>query len=452
MSFRHLIVAIVAAAIAPGVLAAQALSLGEALQLAERGAYANRIADADARMQQGRADAALRGLLPSVRLEGGYFRTTDPMAAFGVLLRQRQVTQSAFEPARLNDPASIGNLSSGLVVEQPIFNADAIYGRRAAGRAAAAARAGASWTHGGTELEVVRAYFAAVLAAESVIALDSAARAARAHQRVAESLHRNGMVTRSDALLAAVRAGQVDAQLIAARGNARLAHAGLALVLGLRVDTALQLPSRLPDTLAISQLADAAETGGVVNRADVRAARLSRDAAAADQQRATALYLPRVNSFGRLDWNAPSTPFGGRDAWTAGVMLSWSPFSGGAELAERRTAGARRAAAEASADAAAARGELELQQAAIALEVALARMTISAHAVGQSGEAHRIVTRKYEGGLATAVELFDAAAEETAASLAYSDARYQAIIALAERRRAAGQGLGILNTLQPAEQ
>lgn len=451
MPFRHLIVALLAAAVAPAALSAQALSLGEALQLAERGAYANRLADADARMRQGQADAALRGLLPSVRLEGGYIRTTDPLGAFGVLLRQRQVTASAFEPARLNDPASIGNFSSGLVVEQPIFNADAIYGRRAAGSAAAAARAAASWAHGGTQLDVVRAFFGAVLAAESLTALDSAARAAHAHQRVAESLHRNGMVTRSDALLAAVRAGQVDAQLIAARGDARLARAGLALVLGLRVDTSLQPPSRLPDTLAISQLAESAETAGMVDRADVRAARLNRDAAAADQHRATALYLPRINSFGRLDWNAPGTPFGGRDAWTAGVMLSWSPFSGGAELAERRTASARRAAAEASADAATARGELELQQATVALEVALARMTISAHAVGQSGEAHRIVTRKYEGGLATAVELFDAAAEETAAALAFSNARYQAIIALAERRRAAGQDLGILTTLQPAE-
>ena len=451
MSFRHLIAVLIVAGGAPPALAAQTLSLADALRLAERDAYANRIAAADARAAEGQAGLALRGILPTVRVEGGYVRTTDPLGAFGAILRQRSVTPSAFDPARLNDPAAIGNLSSALVVEQPIFNADAFFGRRAAARSGAAARAAESWARAGTQLDVVRAYYGAVLAAEALAALDSAARAAHSHQRVAESQYRNGLVTRSDALLAAVRAGQVDAQVIAARGAVRLARFQLAVALGAPADTAFVLPDRLPDTTAIAMLAQAADTGAVADRADVRAARLARDAAAADHQRATALLLPRVNSFGRLDWNAPRAPFGGQDAWTAGVMISWSPFSGGAELAERRATAARRAAADAAAEAATARGRLELQQAANALDVARARMAITGTAVGQSAEAHRIVARKYEGGLATAVELFDAAAEETGARLGFAEARYQAIVALAEGRRAAGQSLLILTRLESTE-
>ena len=84
--------------------------------------------------------------------------------------------------------------------------------------------------------------------------------------------------------------------------------------------------------------------------------------------------------------------------WTAGVMVSWSPFSGGAELAARREATARRAGAAASAEAAEARGVLELADAVTSLEVAQARMRTGARAVEQSAEAHRIVSRKYEGG------------------------------------------------------
>ena len=408
-------------------------------------------ADAEAAAREGRTGLALRGLLPSLRVEGGYVRTTDPLGAFGMTLRQRTVTPAAFEPARLNHPAAIGNLSSGLVIEQPIFNADALFGRRAAARAGAAARASESWTRAGTQLDVVRAYYGAVLATEAVATLDSAARAAHAHQRVAESQYRNGLATRSDALLAAVRAGQVDVQLIAARGDARLARARLALTLGAPADTGFALPERLPDMEAITRLADAADAGTAAGRADVRAARLALEAAAADQQRATALFLPRVNSFGRLEWNSAGTPFGGRDAWTAGIMVSWSPFSGGAELAERRMAAAQRRAASAAAEAATARGELELQEASNALEVARARMTVTGQAVGQSGEAHRIVSRKYEGSLATAVELFDAAAEETAARLGFAEARYQAIVALAQRRRAAGRSIMDLTSLESTE-
>ncbi|HET7468146.1 MAG TPA: TolC family protein, partial [Gemmatimonadales bacterium] len=88
---------------------------------------------------------------------------------------------------------------------------------------------------------------------------------------------------------------------------------------------------------------------------------------------------------------------------------------------------------------AAARGLLEQAEAATALATARVRMAASAQAVDQSTEAHRIVTRRYDGGLATVVELFDAAAEETAARLADADARYQFILALARSRRATGQ-------------
>lgn len=431
--------------------AQQPLTLEQALGRAEGGSYANRIADAQARAQESQAALALRGVLPTVRVEGGYVRTTEPLAAFGSILRQRTVTSAAFEPARLNDPAAIGNLGSAVVVEQPIFNADALFGRRAASRAGAAARASETWARTGTQLEVVRAYYGAVLAAEEVATLDSSARAAHAHQRVAESQYRNGLATRSDALLASVRAGQVDAELISARGAARLARAQLALTLGAPADTAFVLPDHLPDTLAIARLTGIVDTGGAALRADVRAAELSLEAAAADQQRASALFLPRVNTFGRLDWNTVGTPFGGQNAWSAGIMVSWSPFSGGAELAERRTAVAQRHAAEAAAEAATARGQLELQQAVNDVEVARARMAITGVAVDQSGEAHRIVARKYAGGLATAVELFDAAAEETASRLGFAEARYQVIVAVAESRRAGGRSLLALTSLESTE-
>jgi outer membrane protein TolC len=159
-----------------------------------------------------------------------------------------------------------------------------------------------------------------------------------------------------------------------------------------------------------------------------------------------------VNAFGRLDWNTAASPFGGQEAWTAGIMLSWSPFTGGAELAAAREAAARRDGASAAAEAAAARGRLELSESATALEVARARTEASGRAVDQSTEAHRIVSRRYEGGLATVVELFDAAAEETAARLSDADARYQLILALARHRRAAGQDPAALTRLDQTEQ
>ena len=112
-----------------------------------------------------------------------------------------------------------------------------------------------------------------------------------------------------------------------------------------------------------------------------------------------------------------------------------------------RDARARSDAARAQADAAQANAQLELEQTRTALKVALARLSIAERAVAQSAEAHRIVGRKYEGGLAQVVELLDAQAVETQSALGFSQARWSTIVAAAERRRALGRDPGSLEAL-----
>jgi outer membrane protein TolC len=243
------------------------------------------------------------------------------------------------------------------------------------------------------------------------------------------------MATRSDALLAAVKAGEVKSQLLGARSRARIARRALAVLLGAPADTAFVLPDSLDQPVEVHREWPAGRTAG---RSDVLAAAYARDAAEVDVLRRTALYLPRVNSFGRVDWNTPGTPFGGRSSWTLGLMLSWSPFSGAGELASVRAGKARRATARAMAEAAAAKAELEAAQSRDNLSLALDRLEIARQAVQQAEEAHRIVSRKYDGGLATVTELFEAAAAETASRLSRAAAQYDALVARAELEASSG--------------
>jgi outer membrane protein TolC len=424
-----------------------ALRLADALRRADAAAYGNRIAAGQRQARDGQAAQPLRGILPSVRVEGGWMRTTDPVAVFGTSLRQRTVTPADFDPARLNYPDPRSDVTTGLVAEVPLFNADAWTGRKAAGRAAGSAEAQQRWTRESVRLDVVRAYFGAILAAEKAATLDTAVQAARRHVRRADAMAREGMVTRSDALLASVRAGELEADLAAARAEAAQARRGLAVLIGDPADTLLALPARLPDAERVRTLAAEPVAGGVDDRADVQAARLGAAAAEADSRRATSLYLPRINAFGRYDWHDPTTPFGGEAMWTVGVMASWSPFAGASEIAERRQARGRAAEAGAMAEAAEAQARLDLQRRESDLAVALARLGIAETAVAQSAEADRIVTRKYEGGLASVVELLDAAAMDTATQLRFAFARYETIVALAARRLALGGSLGTLERL-----
>ncbi|HXV90151.1 MAG TPA: TolC family protein [Gemmatimonadales bacterium] len=443
---RAWLVACLGLAAAPA--AAQQLTLAEALRRADGGAYANRIAAGQHADRAGQRQTALRGILPTLRAEGGFVRTTEPLGAFAATLRQREVSLASFDPARLNYPPPTGNWGAALVAEVPLVNFDAWAGRRAADHGAAAGAAAGEWTRLGTRTDVIRAYYGAVLATERVATLTAAATAAHGHVRQAEAMVREGLVTRSDALLAAVRAGEVDAQLAEAHADAQDARRQLAVLLGAPAETAFVLPASLPAADRIRALT-ASDTAAAVlaARADVDAAERGLAAAQADAFRAKSAYLPRVNSFARLDWNSPSGLYAGDDSWTVGLMLSWTPFAGGSEIGDIRSAGGREAAARAMAEAAAARAELELAQTRAAVQVALARLDIAERGVAQSREAHRIVTRKYEGGLAGVVELLDAAATETASALGFAHARFATIAAAAARRRATGGDPGTLATL-----
>jgi len=431
------------------------LTLGDALRSADRSAYGNRVAAGRAATATAQALAPLKGVLPTVRFEAGYVRTTDPIGVFGAILRQRTIAPPNFDPERLNHPDAVGNYQGGVVIEQPLFNGDAWAGRRAALSAADAAGASADWTRVAMHVDVIRAYYGAVLATERAATLGAAARAAHAHVSQAESMVRQGLVTKSDALLASVRAGDVDSQLAEAEGNVLIARRQLAVLLGrdgLQSDTLPALPAVLPGAARIRVVVVAdTETVVAAPRADVEAASRGADAASGDALRARLAFVPRINSFARYDWNSPSRLYAGERNWTVGVMASWTVFAGAGDISDVRASDGRALAAQAEADAAAANARLEAQQTLTALTVALTRLDIAERAVSQSAEAHRIVARKYEGGLATVVELLDAQAAEIQSALALSQARWSTIVAAAERRLAIGRDPASLTVLDAAQ-
>lgn len=431
------------------------LTLTAALHEADRMAFANRIATATTAGDRARARLPLKGILPTLRVETGAMRTTDPIGAFSAILRQRKVSPAAFDPARLNNPAAISNVQGGLVVEVPLFNGDAWLGRRAALDAASASAASGDWTASSVRTDVVRAWYGAVLAAEKIASLTAADLAAGAAVRQVESMVRQGLVTKADQLQASVHAIDVASQRLAAIDGATTARAQLALLLGRSDGAALSLPAALPTEAAVRRIAERdtatdASAADVRRRGDVLAATAGVNAAAADSRRAASTMLPRVNSFARYDWYAPDLPFAGRKSWTVGVMASWSVFSGGSELADLEQARARHDAATAGAAAATAQARLEADVSRRAIVLALNRLDLADRAAAQGREAHRLVEKRYAGGLATAAELLGASAADIASTLARSAAHYTLIDAIATHRYAIGATLSDLASLDDA--
>lgn len=436
-------------ALTPGVARPQELTLAEVLRRAGAEAYPVRAAAAGRSIRQAEALKPLRGILPAFRVEGGWLRSNEPLGAFGVSLRQRELTAASFDPAALNYPDAVDTWSSGAVLEVPLVNLDAWTGRRSASLAVASARSSERWVRTGAQVEAVRAYLGAVLAGNQVTTLEAGLQAANAHVREAERLLDQGMVTRSDVLLARVRRDQLEVDLLAAAAEQRLAGRRLSMAMG-SPEPVSTLPCALPSPDSVAAFLEAVPSGSsTAGRADLAAARLGAEAARADQRRATTTLLPRVNGFARWDWYAGAGPWRGDAGYTVGVQAQWWPFSGASELAEIRSARGRADEAAALAAGAEARAELELRERETAMDVALARLRQARSAVDQSAEAHRLVSRRYAGGLAGVVELLDAQAAETAARLGLSRSTYEALMAVAERQRAVGADVAVITGIVP---
>jgi outer membrane protein TolC len=87
---------------------------------------------------------------------------------------------------------------------------------------------------------------------------------------------------------------------------------------------------------------------------------------------------------------------------------------------------------------------LELAAAESAVTVAVQALAIASRGAVQATEAHRIVERKYEGGLATVAELLEAQATEMGAHLAEAKARYDVIVARGTLARVRAEDLAML--------
>ncbi|HET9266989.1 MAG TPA: TolC family protein [Vicinamibacterales bacterium] len=432
----------VAIAIARPAAAQDSLTLRDALQRATSHAFSNRVAAARHDAADAGSLAARRGLLPTVRVDAGFLRTTDPVGAFGTSLRQQRITAADFDPQRLNYPAATNNFTGALIVEQPLLVLDGWMAARAGNRAAAAARHGETWTAVSTEVDVIAAYYGATLAASHATTLAVATQAAHAHVQQADAMLEAGLVTKSDALLAATRAAELDAARLDASRDSVLAIRRLTVLLGGDPSRPVVPTSGFPTDSAIETAARQALALEPRNRGDVDGVRESAGVAAANLARTRAAFVPRVFGFARQDLNSGARPFAGASNWTVGIMASWTPFSGASEVADLRLAEARRAEAQADRAGAAANAAVDLERTELTLGAALAKLDVTRTAAAQAAEAHRIVTRKYEGGLASVAEVLDAFASETQARLMVLNARYEILAAVADRLRALG--------LQPA--
>lgn len=412
---------------AAATAAATPLSLGEALQLAERRSLSVRIAAAGTRRAGGQQRQADAQLLPQLNGAASYQRA---------LQNQFQAISERFAPDTgsggdgiANSPlaqifAAPNTFVLSLTATQNLYTAGKVSAARAGARAGRdAADIQLSSARAQALLDVAEAYFNAVAAEQLQAIADSTLVLTERTLRQVELARSVGTASEFDLLRARVTRDNQRPLTIQAAGNRTAAMlrlkqllelplgAPLTLTTPIRDDASLVAPALAP--VAIDPTRTVAPDTSVEARATVRQAAAQLEASERALTAARLANLPSLQlsstyqrfayppegSFlpGSLDLYFPN--------WTVTLGLSFPLFTGGRLSGERAVAEANLLESQARLEQARNGAELDALLAVTALEQAQAAYLAAVGTDAQAAQAYRIAEVRFAEGISTPVEL-----------------------------------------------
>lgn len=419
--------------------AVSALTLEQAVHIALERNPAFRSAGEEAQAAHARAGQARAAWFPRIDFSQGFTRGNNPVYVFGTLLTQRRFTEASFALASLNAPAPLDNFQTRLDGQVSLFDSGRTRLRvQGAKRLETAADFATDQARQDLILQVVQAYYGVLVAREGLAAASEAVRAAEANERRAETMQTAGLIVDSDLLSAKVFLAQMKDREIRAQNGLELAQMVLARQLGLDPGAQPEPSGTLAEPVALIKTPQEWEQLAMAHRPALRAAELQREATTSERKAARAGFGPKVGLFADLERDALTLGGPAGTNWTAGARVEFNVFAGGADRARL---------AEAQANEDKAKHELEWFRSGVLLEVrqafleanaAVARAAAARDAVEQARESLRIIQNRYETGLTNVTELLRAQTSQLEARTGYLSALHDWQVARAQLERAAG--------------
>lgn len=369
-------------------------TLEEALQLASENnrEVLKALAEVDAaKANNQQANAAF---LPAVELSSGYMASNDPLNAFGFKLQQQNVSMADFDPAVINDPGTINNFHTQVMVEQPLINIDAWMGKGAAGQQVKAMQQKTEYTKEYVSFLVKQTYYGLQLAKSRVQVMDKARGTTASYLKMAEDNLKQGYLKEADVMTIRVRRYEQDAMVLAAENQVKTIGETLNFLMGRDV----HLPIAISDS--ITQVAFSFNTAtSIFNRSDVLAMQHGLEAHKKMSKSDLMKFVPRINAFGA--YNLYDSDFGGfgADSYMVGVKLQWRIFNGGRNIGKYNLSKANYSKAQISYNDYVENGNMELLQATRSIAVAESQLATYNMAADEAIESLRIRTNRFNEGL-----------------------------------------------------
>ncbi|USL95038.1 TolC family protein [Riemerella anatipestifer] len=384
---------------------------------------------AEAEVNSAKADLLMsRAMyLPNVNLSYTGISTNNPLMAFGSRLNQERVTMIDFEPKRLNNPDNIFNFATKLEVQQPIFNQDAIYQKKAGEVRVEALTLKQERTKDYLLFEIKKAYMQLQMAYKAVAVLEGARETVLSNKKVIDNYYKNGMLQKSDVLDMNVRVAEIESQIQFSKSNVKNASDYLYFLLNENSQGKVLKP-----TESLNYKGDALVNTPELkkDRKDLQAYQKSLDAYDYMIKSAKSKLLPRLNAFGSFEMYDNKPYQFDANGYLVGVQLSWNVFDGMKSNSEIAKQKAEILKTQTEIQQYQKQAELELVKAYRQVQDTDNKVNLTKLAWEQSAEAYRIRKNRYEQGLEKVSDLLNTETAMSKKELEYQQTIFEYNIAL----------------------
>ncbi|MGA8181297.1 MAG: TolC family protein [Desulfobacterales bacterium] len=418
--------------------APEPLSMTEAIRIAVKQNPEIKAARFQVEAFKSNSTKALSGFYPQVNFSESFNRTTNPMYAFGTKLNQEVITQTDFDPQRLNDPDPINNFASDVSVSWSVFEGGRTkIGWEQAKLNLSAATLSLERTRQNVIAKTAKAYAGLVLSLKNIIVTQQALDTSKANLNMIQSRYNRGFVVKSDLLRAEVHIADLEQQQLLAQSGYKINEAMLNASMGSGKADLLNPVTSLTIGPDISGTIEAWITIALSKRPEMENLRLEEKIAEKEVEKARAGHYPDINLVGNYEIN--SEKFNdSADNYTLGAVMRINIFSGNRILEETKAAKSMLARVREMQKSMALGIQVQTRQAFLKAQSARQRIRVAKIAVDQAEEGLRIVNNRYNNGLLTIVGLLDAELARQQARTSYFKALHDYKVARIELELAAG--------------
>lgn len=391
----------------------------------------HRLAEARARRQA--ADAVIeirrRSDDPTLTASAGYTRTNH-IDEFGVPQPNGQL--------RVIYPDIPDNYRTRLELVWPVYTSgrtDAL--ERAAAAEATAVGKDLETTRLDLRLEVARAYWALVTARETVLVLEQALATADRSLADVRTRVETGFLPPNDVSRSEAQRARSELLLIEARGRVEAVSVDLARLMGLAWPTAIEPTEPLDGGTAPSSAAEALTTEAIGQRPELAALNERAGGITARLDAIATTRKPTVSFVSGYDWAHPNPRIFPRqarweDSFDLTLNVSWQFWDSGRAAADRAEALATQTALTERARETESQIQADVRKQLLELNTSRSALASARVALTAAQETRRVVSDRFEAGVATTLDVLDAQLAEMQADL--DRARVLADIRLAEAR------------------